>query len=147
MLTAKWHHERRIAVRQYYFTRPLRILITSLDLSIPTAPDIRAEALELLEWSRLCQQLATFAATPLGNRACQELSPWVPQQQSERLLAQTQEVLDLEETLPSGIPMQGLYDLEDYLQRAERGGDVARAELAGGGQYAGGGASGTAGVG
>ncbi|MEL7085367.1 MAG: endonuclease MutS2 [Cyanobacteria bacterium J06597_1] len=106
---------------------PQPVLITSLDRPSSSSPntavpDIRAEALELLEWARLCEHLATFAATILGNRACRQLSPWRTQRDSETLLAQTQEVLDLDEKLPSGIPMQGVYELEAYLQRAERGG-------------------------
>ncbi|MGK7908689.1 MAG: endonuclease MutS2 [Synechococcus sp.] len=97
-------------------------MITSLDLSIPTAPNIRAEALELLEWGRLCSQLATFAATRLGDRACQELSPWMSRQESETLLALTQETLSLDLKIPGGIPMLGIYPLEPFLQRSERGG-------------------------
>jgi len=35
--------------------------------------DIQAEALQLLEWDRLGQQLAGFAASGLGQRLCQVL--------------------------------------------------------------------------
>ena len=44
-----------------------------IDLTVPLAP-IQQEALELLEWPRLAEQLASFASTAPGRCACLELA-------------------------------------------------------------------------
>ena len=43
------------------------------DVTAPLAP-IQQEALELLEWPRLAEQLASFASTTPGRCACLELA-------------------------------------------------------------------------
>ncbi|WP_227498623.1 endonuclease MutS2 [Synechococcus sp. PCC 7336] len=92
-------------------------------------PDILVETLELLEWSRLCEHLASFAATRIGNSACRTITPWMSRQQSETLLAQTGEAIALDLSLPGGIPIQGICDLVPLLQRAELGGVLQGREL------------------
>ena len=79
---------------------------------------IQAETLELLEWSRLCQQVATFAATKLGTIAARNLV--IPKQLSVslNLLAQTKEVYDLETRLTGGLSLDGIEDFGDALERA-----------------------------
>jgi DNA mismatch repair protein MutS2 len=74
--------------------------------SVSSCPDssLRQETLELLEWPRLCQQLATFAATPLGRRACLELDPWRSREESEAYLDQTEEAIRLDRSQPGGFP-------------------------------------------
>ncbi len=54
--------------------------------------EIQSETLELLEWPRLCQHMATFAATKLGAIAARHLQIPATQAISVKLLAQTQEV-------------------------------------------------------
>ncbi|MGH8002876.1 MAG: hypothetical protein ACREPR_26445, partial [Brasilonema sp.] len=63
---------------------------------------IQSETLELLEWSRLCQHLSTFAATKLGTIAARYLKIPAAQTQSEQLLAQTKEIYELESRLGTG---------------------------------------------
>jgi len=90
---------------------------------------IQSETIELLEWSRLCQHLSTFAATKLGVVAARYLKIPEAQSQSEYLLAQTQEVYQLESRLNVGLSFEGIQDVGDSLERAERQGILAGKEL------------------
>jgi len=90
---------------------------------------IQSETLELLEWHRLCQHLATFAATKLGAIAARHLKIPDSQTQSEQLLQQTKEVYQLETRLTTGLSFEGIQDIGDSLERAERGGILAGDEL------------------
>ncbi|MBO3462085.1 endonuclease MutS2 [Aetokthonos hydrillicola Thurmond2011] len=90
---------------------------------------IQSETLELLEWHRLCQHLSTFAATKLGVIAASQLHICNSQSESEQLLAQTKEVYELESRLTSGLSFDGIQDIGDSLERAERQGVLAADEL------------------
>ncbi|MEH2080898.1 MAG: endonuclease MutS2 [Nostoc sp.] len=90
---------------------------------------IQSETLELLEWHRLCQHLATFAATKLGAIAARHLKIPDSQIQSEELLEQTKEVYQLETRLTTGLSFEGIQDIGDSLERAERSGVLAGDEL------------------
>jgi DNA mismatch repair protein MutS2 len=90
---------------------------------------IQAETLDLLEWSRLCQHLSTFAATKLGTIAAQNLRIPTSQPESEVLLAQTKEVYTLENRLASGLNFDGVSDVGEALERAEHGGILSGKEL------------------
>ncbi|MCC5649366.1 endonuclease MutS2 [Nostoc sp. XA013] len=92
---------------------------------------IQSETLELLEWHRLCQHLATFAATKLGATAARHLKIPDSQIQSEQLLEQTKEVYQLETRLTTGLSFEGIQDIGDSLERAERSGVLAGDELLG----------------
>jgi DNA mismatch repair protein MutS2 len=90
---------------------------------------IQSETLELLEWSRLCQHLATFAATKLGAIAGRHLQPAATQAESLHLLAQTKEVYQLESRLTSGLTFEGIQDIGESLERAELQGLLSGEEL------------------
>ncbi|OYE06722.1 endonuclease MutS2 [Nostoc sp. 'Peltigera membranacea cyanobiont' 232] len=90
---------------------------------------IQSETLELLEWHRLCQHLATFAATKLGATAARHLKIPNSQTQSEQLLEQTKEVYQLESRLTTGLSFEGIQDIGDSLERAERSGVLSGDEL------------------
>ncbi|MDZ8033513.1 endonuclease MutS2 [Nostoc sp. DedSLP04] len=90
---------------------------------------IQSETLELLEWHRLCQHLATFAATKLGATAARHLKIPDSQTQSELLLEQTKEIYQLESRLTTGLSFEGIQDIGDSLERAERSGVLAGEEL------------------
>lgn len=79
---------------------------------------IQSEALDLLEWPRLCQHLATFAATKLGTLAAQALRIPTTVDESKTLLAQTREVYQLETALAGGLSFDGIQDIGDALERA-----------------------------
>ncbi len=78
---------------------------------------IQSETLELLEWSRLCQHLSTFTATKLGAVAARNLPIPTTQAESLTLLAQTQEVYQLEATT-SVLSFEGIEDIGESLERA-----------------------------
>ncbi|WP_071518761.1 endonuclease MutS2 [Geitlerinema sp. PCC 9228] len=88
-----------------------------------------AETLELLEWSRLCQHLATFAATKLGAIAARQLPIPETQEQSQHLLTQTKEASDIERLLPNGLQMGGITDVGDAIERVQRQGILSAEEL------------------
>ncbi|MGE5656543.1 MAG: endonuclease MutS2 [Actinomycetota bacterium] len=90
---------------------------------------IQAETLELLEWPRLCQHLATFTATKLGAVAAHYLQIPATQAETLQLLAQTQEAYHLESRLTSGLTFEGIQDIGVSLERAELRGLLSGAEL------------------
>jgi DNA mismatch repair protein MutS2 len=90
---------------------------------------IQAETLELLEWSRLCHHLATFAATKLGATAARHLQIPATLAESLGLLAQTQESYQLEQNLPSGLKFDGIQDIGEALERSQLQGILAGDEL------------------
>jgi DNA mismatch repair protein MutS2 len=90
---------------------------------------IQSETLQLLEWSRLCQHLATFAATKLGAIAAHHLQPPATQSESLDLLAQTKEVYQLEARFTSGLSFEGIQDIGESLERAELQGLLSGEEL------------------
>ncbi|WP_414543599.1 endonuclease MutS2 [Nostoc sp. CCY0012] len=90
---------------------------------------IQSETLELLEWHRLCQHLSTFAATKLGAIASLHLTIPASQSASEQLLKQTKEIYQLETRLTTGLSFEGIQDIGDSLERAERSGILAGDEL------------------
>ncbi|NES82731.1 MAG: endonuclease MutS2 [Moorea sp. SIO2B7] len=90
---------------------------------------IQSETLELLEWQRLCQHLSTFAATKLGAVASRHLKLPTTKAESLQLLAQTQEVYNLEQKLDSGLSFEGIKDIGESLERAELGGMLSGTQL------------------
>ena len=90
---------------------------------------IQSETLELLEWSRLCQHLSTFAATKLGAIASRHLKIPETQAESQRLLTQTQEVYELENHQSTSLSFEGIQDIGESIERAERGGILAGDQL------------------
>ena len=90
---------------------------------------IQSETLALLEWPRLCQHLATFASTKLGTLAAQRLEPPATKEESLNLIAQTQEVYELELRLLKNLSFEGIEDIGDSLERAELGGFLGGTEL------------------
>jgi DNA mismatch repair protein MutS2 len=90
---------------------------------------MQSETLELLEWSRLCRHLSTFAATKLGAIAASHLV--IPQtyQRSLELLTQTKEAYHLETKLAGGLCLDGVEDISGALARAEVQGSLSPLEL------------------
>ncbi len=79
-----------------------------------TSTLIQAETLELLEWPRLCQHLATFAATKLGVAAALDLEIPATQAQTAELLAQTQETYQLESRAGGALSFEGIQDIGHF---------------------------------
>lgn len=90
---------------------------------------IQSETLELLEWPRLCEHLATFAATKLGAIAARQINIPESQAETEQLLAQTKEVYHLETSLTTSLSFEGIQDIGDSLERAQLHGILSGVEL------------------
>ncbi len=90
---------------------------------------IQAETLELLEWPRLCQHLATFAATKLGVAAALDLEIPATIAQTAEVLAQTQEAYQLESRPGGALSFEGIQNIGTFLQRAELQGLLSGEEL------------------
>ncbi|OWY69851.1 endonuclease MutS2 [cyanobacterium TDX16] len=90
---------------------------------------IQSETLELLEWSRLCQHLATFTATKLGALAARNLVIPDTQAKSQELLNQTKEVYELDSRLSAGLSFAGIQDIGESLERAELQGILTAEQL------------------
>lgn len=90
---------------------------------------IVAETLELLEWSRLGQHLASFTATSLGRAAAIALPLPSSQTESEILLAQTLEAYGLELGIDQGLDFDGIADYGEALARSQVGGMLSGKEL------------------
>jgi len=90
---------------------------------------MQSETLELLEWSRLCRHLSTFAATKLGAIAANHLVIPSTYQRSQELLTQTQEAYNLETKLSGGLSLEGVQDISGALARAEVQGILSPLEL------------------
>jgi DNA mismatch repair protein MutS2 len=94
----------------------------------PSAP-IQQDALELLEWPRLAEQLASFASTPPGRRACLELPLPASLAASRSLLAETTELLGLDGLLEGGLSFQGVADIAPLVALCAKGGTAAGEDL------------------
>ena len=90
---------------------------------------IQQETLNLLEWPRLCQHLATFAATKLGALAARNLQIPTCQADTEVLLNQTREVYQIELGASGSLQFGGIQDIGDSLERAALKGILSGDEL------------------
>ncbi len=90
---------------------------------------IEAETLELLEWPRLAEQLASFAGTAAGAARCRELPLAPHRQESVRRLAETTELLGLDGLIEGGLSFQGVADLRDTVRHCAKGGVAAGEDL------------------
>ncbi len=87
------------------------------------------ESLELLEWPRLCEHLATFASTLKGQSNCINLDLPTSLEISRLRLAETIEIGNLDREIEGGLSLQGIHDLEVILARCSKGGVVSGDEL------------------
>ena len=90
---------------------------------------IYRETLNLLEWERLDQHLATFTATKMGAIAARNLPIPTSLADSKELLAQTQEIYGLEQNLEIRWTFEGITDVGDSLKRATLKGILSGKEL------------------
>ncbi|MFM8675181.1 MAG: endonuclease MutS2, partial [Vulcanococcus sp.] len=83
---------------------------------------IQREALELLEWPRLAEQVAGFASTAAGRRHCKGLPLASSAAGSRRLLAETTELLALEGLVEGGLSFAGMADIAATVTLCAKGG-------------------------
>ena len=99
------------------------------DVTAPPLAPIQQEALELLEWPRLAEQLASFASTAPGRCACLELALPACLAASRTLLAETTELLGLDGLLEGGLSFQGVADIAALVTLCAKGGTAPGEEL------------------
>ena len=80
----------------------------------PSNPVLQ-ETLELLEWPRLCEHLATFASTTPGRRAAQATELPGDLETSRQWLARSLELAGLDGVIDGGLSFQGVHDLQSVL--------------------------------
>ena len=85
---------------------------------------IEQEALGLLEWPRLCGQVASFASTGAGRRHCEQLPLGASLPESRCLLTETSELLALDGLIEAGLSFQGVADIQPTVQLCGKGGIV-----------------------
>ncbi len=90
---------------------------------------IEQETLNLLEWQRLSEHLATFASTKLGAIASRNLTIPSTLTESQYLLEQTNEVCELEADINCNWSFTQIYDVGECLERAHIGGMLQGEEL------------------
>jgi DNA mismatch repair protein MutS2 len=83
---------------------------------------IQREALDLLEWPRLAEQVAGFASTAAGRRHCQGLPLASSAAGSRRLLAETTELLALDGLVEGGLSFAGVADIAATVTLCAKGG-------------------------
>jgi len=93
------------------------------------AASIQQDTLELLEWPRLAEQLASFASTAPGRRACLELPLPASLAASQAMLAETTELLGLDGLLEGGLSFQGVADIAPLVALCAKGGTAAGEDL------------------
>jgi DNA mismatch repair protein MutS2 len=83
---------------------------------------IQDEALVLLDWPRLCSQVASFATTPAGRRRVEALHLGATAADSQKLQVETTELLALDGLTEGGLSFQGVADLRPTVTLCGKGG-------------------------
>ena len=94
-----------------------------------TQASIQQEALELLEWPRLAQHVASFASTTAGRTLAAVLPLASSHAESQRLLLETTELLALDGLTEGGLSFQGVADLQRTLLVCSKGGVASGDDL------------------
>ncbi len=87
------------------------------------------KTLELLDWPKLCQQLATFTATKLGSQLAQAWQPASTLPQSQHLLAQTQDAYQLTTFYLRELDFSQIKNIQPALERVSHQGILSTEEL------------------
>ena len=104
-------------------------------VSPPTATESPAklqawqETLELLEWPLVCQHLSDFTSTRMGRDAARQLALPETLAGSRQRLAETMEMVVLDDLSEGGLSFRGVADLHPLLLRCSKGGVASGEEL------------------
>ena len=91
----------------------------------PFADDPMAATLDLLEWERLSQQVASFAQTRMARTKLEAgLQVDQPRETSELLHREMEEVYMLEQVLAKPIDLRGFSDIAPFVTHARKGGEL-----------------------
>jgi dsDNA-specific endonuclease/ATPase MutS2 len=84
-----------------------------------------ATTLELLEWSRLSQQVATFANTGAAREILEAGLPVrLAREASELLHIETEEMWTLEQVLAKPIDLRSFINIDPLVRYAQKGGEL-----------------------
>ena len=89
------------------------------------------ETLDLLEWPQLCAHLSVFASTGMGRSAARRQTLPDNPESSRLLLAETVEMVVLDDLTEGGLSFRGVVDLGPVLLRCGKGGVASGEELLG----------------
>ena len=112
---------------------PVAFLPTATEPATERCLDDQAwqETLELLEWPLVCQHLSDFTSTRMGRDAARTLELPVSLAASSQRLAETVEMVVLDDLSEGGLSFRGVVDLRPVLLRCSKGGVAAGEELLG----------------
>ena len=101
----------------------------------PPVDDPMATTLELLEWSRLSQQVATFANTGAAREILEAGLPVrLAREASELLHVETEEMWTLEQVLAKPIDLRSFINIDPLVRYAQKGGELDGESLVGVGE-------------
>ena len=112
---------------------PVAFLPTATEPATERCLDDQAwqETLELLEWPLVCQHLSDFTSTRMGRDAARTLELPVSLAASSQRLAETVEMVVLDDLSEGGLSFRGVVDLRPVLLRCSKGGVASGEELLG----------------
>ena len=112
---------------------PVAFLPTATEPATERCLDDQAwqETLELLEWPLVCQHLSDFSSTRMGRDAARRLELPVSLAASSQRLAETVEMVVLDDLSEGGLSFRGVVDLRPVLLRCSKGGVASGEELLG----------------
>lgn len=94
----------------------------------PSRKNLRAKALEVLEWPRLLEKLAERASSPRGKEACRSLHMATTVEGAQRSMDETAELAALLEEGGS-VPLGRFEDIEGIIKQCEKGASIQTEEL------------------
>lgn len=101
----------------------------------PPVDDPMATTLELLEWSRLSQQVATFANTGAAREILEAGLPVrLAREASELLHIETEEMWTLEQVLAKPIDLRSFINIDPLVRYAQKGGELDGESIVGVGE-------------
>ena len=112
---------------------PVAFLPTATEPATERCLDDQAwqETLELLEWPLVCKHLSDFTSTRMGRDAARTLELPVSLAASSQRLAETVEMVVLDDLSEGGLSFRGVVDLRPVLLRCSKGGVASGEELLG----------------
>jgi len=91
--------------------------------------NLENESISLLEWDSLKTHLASFASTEMGKRAISSFEIPSEYEISKRLLNETVEITELENTLDKSISFSGVFDISRNIEICSKGGVILSSDL------------------
>ncbi len=91
--------------------------------------NLEDESKSLLGWDLLKTHLASFSSTEMGKKAILSFEIPIEYESSKRLLNETVEITELENTLDKSISFSGVFDITRNIKICSKGGVILASEL------------------